>query len=239
MGKQFADLLGDRMPNEENLAARHLIRGEGGDRRLLLGVVGVDRLLRVFTRLFDEAEFLSPHGLRALSKVHLEHPYELSVEGLHAVIDYEPAESTTSMFGGNSNWRGPVWMPLNHLLISALQRYARFFGDDYLIEYPTGSGKRVNLADVAEDVRHRLVSIFVRDEAGRRPCFGQVERMQTDPAWKDLLLFNEYFHGETGAGLGACHQTGWTGGIADLIRRSPGSDVPTLASLLKYGPTQD
>ncbi len=167
-------------------------------------------------------EFLSPYGLRALSAYHREHPYELDVEGVRATIDYEPAESTTSMFGGNSNWRGPIWFPLNYLLISALERYHRFFGDELEIEYPTGSGQRRTLDKIADDLRQRLVSLFLRGADGRRPCFGGVERMQSDPAWKDNLLFNEYFHGDNGAGLGASHQTGWTGVVADLIRGRPG-----------------
>jgi len=239
LGKRFAELLHDRLPSQEELTARQQLRTVDGEQRLLVGVVGVERVLRVFNRLFDEGEFLSPHGLRALSQAHRDQPYTLSVEGLQAVVDYEPAESNTSMFGGNSNWRGPIWMPLNHLMFSALTRYGRFLGDDYLIEYPTGSGKRMNLNEVAEDLRKRLISLFVPNAEGRRPCFGGVERLQEDPAWKDHLLFHEYFHGDNGAGLGASHQTGWTGGIADLIRRSPGSGVPTLASLLKYGASGD
>ena len=199
---------------------------------LLLGVVGIDRLERLFAKLFDEAEFLSPHGLRAMSAYHREHPYELEVGGMRAGIDYEPAESTTAMFGGNSNWRGPVWFPLNYLVISALERYDRFFGDDYTVEYPTGSGRQLPLGAIVADLRGRLLSIFTVGADGRRPCFGGVERMQRDPAWKDNLLFSEYFHGDNGAGLGAAHQTGWTGLVADLIRRRHGA-VPSIGDALR------
>jgi hypothetical protein len=143
----------------------------------------------------------------------------LNVEGVRAGIDYEPAESTTAMFGGNSNWRGPVWFPLNYLVATALERVHEFFGDEFTIEYPTGSGNKVTLDVVAADFWERLVAIFLADRDGRRPCFGDVERMQTDPRWRDNLLFHEYFHGDTGAGLGASHQTGWTGLVADVIRR--------------------
>jgi Mannosylglycerate hydrolase MGH1-like glycoside hydrolase domain/Glycosyl hydrolase family 63 C-terminal domain len=214
------------------LTQQGLVRGEPGHRRLLLGVVDVDKVDRLFERLFDEAEFLSPHGLRAVSREHLEHPYELVVGDFRATIDYEPAESTTSMFGGNSNWRGPIWFPLNHLLVSSLQRYAHFFGSDVMIEYPTGSGQKATLAQIAEDLRARLISLFLVGPDGRRPCYGGVAKLQQDPRWQDYVVFNEYFHGDNGAGLGASHQTGWTGLVADLIRRSPDSGIPSLAELL-------
>ena len=228
VGKQFIRFLDDRdLGHREQLAASGLLRGGN----LLLGVVGIAHLTRLFERLFDEAEFLSPYGLRALSAYHREHPYELDVEGVRATIDYEPAESTTAMFGGNSNWRGPLWFPLNYLLISVLERYHRFFGDELEIEYPTGSGQRRTLDKIAEDLRQRLVSLFLRGAGGRRPCFGTYERMQSDPAWNDNVLFNEYFHGDTGAGLGATHQTGWTGVVADLIRGRPGHGVYSVGDL--------
>jgi hypothetical protein len=214
------------------LTSAHPIRGALGERRLLLGVVGVDRFLRLLTRLFDEDEFLSPYGLRAVSRIHAEHPFTLDVEGLHATIDYEPAESTTGMFGGNSNWRGPIWMPVNFLVVEALERYARFFGDDLQVEYPTGSGRHSTLEAIAADLQERLISIFVVGADGRRPCFGWVERMQQDPAWKDNVLFNEYFHGDNAAGLGASHQTGWTGLVAELILRARGVPQATLTELM-------
>jgi hypothetical protein len=201
------------------MADAGILRGQPGHRRLLVGVTGLDRVRRLCRALFDPAEFLSPHGLRSLSAYHRDHPYVLDVQGLRAGIDYEPAESTTEMFGGNSNWRGPVWFPLNYLVATALERYHEFFGDELTIEYPTGSGNKVTLDVVAADFWERLVSIFLADRDGRRPCFGDTQRMQTDPRWRDNLLFHEYFHGDNGAGLGASHQTGWTGLVADVIRR--------------------
>ncbi len=235
VGKRFARLARRRQLDLERHAAEGHVIGEPGQRRLLLGVVDVEHLLRVFERLFDEEAFLSPHGLRALSRWHREHPYTLAVDGMTTSIDYEPAESTTAMFGGNSNWRGPVWFPVNYLVVDALQRYARYFGDELVLEYPTGSGTRLPLTEIAEDIRRRLISLFLADGSGRRPCFGQVEKMQSDPAWKDNVLFHEYFHGDNGAGLGASHQTGWTGIVADLIRRSGGAHIPTLAELMTEG----
>ena len=223
VGKNFATFLRRRgVTTLEQLRETGLLRGEEGHERLLLSVAGVDRLEKLFSKLFDEEEFLSPYGLRALSAYHREHPYQLSADGYTAAIDYEPAESTTSMFGGNSNWRGPLWFPLNYLLVDALERYHRFFGDELTVEYPTGSGNRLPLDAIARDLEDRLISIFLVGPDGRRPCFGWVERLQTDPAWKDNLLFNEYFHGDNGAGLGAAHQTGWTGLVAHLIRHRHG-----------------
>ncbi|HEX6762937.1 MAG TPA: hypothetical protein VF094_09065, partial [Gaiellaceae bacterium] len=214
------------------LSGAHPIQGLPGQRRMLLGVVSVARVLRLLARLFDESEFLSPYGLRAISRWHLDHPFELDVDGTSARVDYEPAESTTGMFGGNSNWRGPVWMPVNFLLVEALGRYARFFGDALRLEYPTGSGSELTLEEIAADLRERLIGLFVVGPDGRRPCFGWVDRLQSDPAWKDNLLFNEYFHGDNGAGLGASHQTGWTGLVAELILRARGVPVPTLGALM-------
>jgi hypothetical protein len=199
--------------------------------RLLLSVVGVDRLPPLFASLFDESKFLSPYGLRSLSAVHKDEPYVLHLEGLTATIDYEPAESTTGMFGGNSNWRGPVWFPLNYLVIDCLHKYYNFFGDDFTVEYPTGSGNKLTLAEIAGDLRGRLVSIFTRGGDGRRPCYGWVDKLQHDPRWRDNICFNEYFHGDNGAGLGASHQTGWTGLIADVIRRRHGA-VPETVDLI-------
>ena len=220
LGKQFSQLLEQRGEKDlKRLEDLGLLRGEPGHQRLLLGVVGIDRLERLFSKLFDEREFLSPFGLRSVSAFHRDRPYALDIEGVQSTIDYEPAESTTPMFGGNSNWRGPVWFPLNYLVISSLERYHQFFGDGLTVEYPTGSGRRDSLQAIADDLRRRLISIFLVGPDGRRPCFGWVERLQQDPAWKDNLMFNEYFHGDNGAGLGAAHQTGWTGVVADAIRR--------------------
>jgi hypothetical protein len=233
VSKQFADYLERRGLHErDKLQETGLMRGEPGKQRLLLSIVGPDRLEKVFTKLFDENEFLSPYGLRALSAYHRDHPYTLDVEGYHATIDYEPAESTTDMFGGNSNWRGPLWFPLNYLLVTSLERYHRFFGDDLTFEYPAGSGTRLPLDAIALDLEERLISIFTVGPDGRRPCFGGVEKMQTDPAWKDNLIFSEYFHGDNGAAIGAFHQTGWTGVIADLIRRRHGV-VPATGDVVR------
>jgi len=218
------------------LSGAHPMRGVPGERRLLLGVVSPVRVLRLLERVFDEAEFLSPYGLRALSRWHLEHPLTLDVGGVTSTVDYEPAESTTGMFGGNSNWRGPIWMPVNFLLVEALGRYGRFFEDELKVEYPTGSGNELTLDDIQADLRERLISLFVVGPDGRRPCFGWVDRLQTDPAWKDNLVFNEYFHGDNGAGLGASHQTGWTGLVSELILRARGTTVPTLGELMAGEP---
>ena len=156
----------------------------------------------------------------------------LDAPGVHAEIDYEPAESTIAMFGGNSNWRGPVWLPLNYLVIAALERYHRFFGDDYTVEYPTGSGRTLPLEAIARDLWDRLIAIFLVGAEGRRPCFGWVDRLQRDPLWKDNVAFFEYFHADNGAGLGASHQTGWTGLVADIIRRRHG-EVTSLGDRLR------
>lgn len=177
-----------------------------------------DRLRRVLRYMLDEAEFLSPYGIRSLSKVH-ETSYELILGGQHFSIQYQPAESRTHLFGGNSNWRGPIWFPINYLLIEALRKYYRYYGEAFLIECPTGSGNLMTLKEVANELSRRLTRLFLRDEAGRRPAFGGVERLQHDAHWRDHLLFHEYFHGDNGAGLGAAHQTGWTGLVALLLQR--------------------
>ena len=202
-----------------------------GQHQNLVGVTSTDRVRRLCEKLFDPNEFLSPHGLRSLSLYHRDHPYTIEIQGVHAGIDYEPAESTTAMFGGNSNWRGPVWFPLNYLVVRALERYYEFFGDDFAIEYPTGSGESTTLDVVASDLWKRLVGIFLVDGNGRRPCYGSVDRLQNDPRWRDGVLFFEYFNGDDGAGLGASHQTGWTALVADVIRRRHGS-VPTIGQLI-------
>jgi hypothetical protein len=195
----------------------HLHEREGFEGRLL-SIVSPERLGRVLRYLLDEAEFLSPHGVRALSAVHRDRPFEVDLGGMPFRVDYAPGESTTGLFGGNSNWRGPIWFPVNYLVIEALRRFARFFGDDYLVEHPTGSGRMVTLQAVADDLGRRLVGLFLRDPAtARRPVFGDVALFQHDPAWRDLIPFHEYFHGDTGRGIGASHQTGWTGLVADLI----------------------
>jgi hypothetical protein len=242
LDKGFANFLQRQgFTDREKLRQIGLLRGAPGSERLLLSVVGTERLEKLFTKLFDESRFLSPYGLRSLSAFYRNQPYELDASGISATIDYEPAESTTDMFGGNSNWRGPVWFPLNYLVISCLERYHRFFGDDFTVEYPAGSGQQLTLSDIAQDLRGRLISIFLTGPDGRRPCFGGVDRLQLDSAWRDNLLFSEYFHGDNAAGLGAAHQTGWTGLIADVIRRRHGAvpDTPGLIANLYRGPVDD
>ncbi|HYY94127.1 MAG TPA: hypothetical protein VE713_06375, partial [Pyrinomonadaceae bacterium] len=179
-----------------------------------------ERLVRVLAYLLDEREFLSPHGIRSLSMVHGEHPYIFRANGAEYRVEYTPAESTSGLFGGNSNWRGPVWFPANYLLIESLQRFHYYFGDDFRVECPTGSGRMLTLWEVAAELSRRLSRLFLRDEEGRRPVFGGVEKFQTDPHWRDHLLFYEYFHGDNGTGLGASHQTGWTGLVAKLLQQS-------------------
>jgi hypothetical protein len=190
-----------------------------GSEGRLLSVVPPERLSRILGVMLDENEFLSPHGLRALSAGHRQDPFSVDLAGMQYSVDYEPAESTTGLFGGNSNWRGPVWFPVNHLLVEAVDRFARFYGDDFAVECPTGSGQQLTLRQIADELAGRLISTFLDDADGRRPAFGPAEKLQRDPALHDRLLFNEYFHGDTGAGLGASHQTGWTGLVADLITR--------------------
>jgi len=194
--------------------------GVGGQR--LMSLVGVDRLRRILTIMLDESEFLGPFGIRAISRHHAEHPYVFDIAGQEFRVGYEPAESHTGMFGGNSNWRGPVWFPMNLVILRGLRQLHAYYGDNLKVECPTGSGIELNLLEVAEEIGRRLTSIFTRDEAGRRPVFGGIEPFQTDPHWRELLLFHEYFHGDNGAGLGASHQTGWTGLVALLLAQQPG-----------------
>jgi hypothetical protein len=184
--------------------------------RDIAALVNEKRLRRILTRVLDEKEFLSPYGIRALSRYHEDHPYIVRVGAEEYSVKYLPSESDNGMFGGNSNWRGPVWMPMNVLLIRTLLQFYLFYGDNFKIECPTGSGNLMNLFEVAREIADRLTRIFLRDESGRRPVFGGTEKFQTDPHWKDYILFYEYFHGDNGAGLGAGHQTGWTGLVAML-----------------------
>jgi hypothetical protein len=186
------------------------------DRRLL-SILNRRKLERVLGYMLDENEFLGPHGIRSLSRYHLEHPYVLHVAGQEYKVQYLPAESNTGMFGGNSNWRGPVWMPVNLLIVRALVNLYSFFGNDFKVECPTGSGQHMTLFEVAQEIVRRLTSTFLRDAEGKRPVYGGTGKFQNDPHWRDLILFYEYFHGDNGAGLGASHQTGWTGLVAPLI----------------------
>jgi hypothetical protein len=189
--------------------------GFGG--RGIAALLNPDRLRRILARMLDESEFLSPYGIRALSRYHADHPYALHIQGQDYSVRYRPAESDTFTFGGNSNWRGPVWIPVNVLLIRALMSFYLYYGDNFKVECPTGSGKQMNLFEVAREITERLTAIFLRDANGRRPVFGGALKFQADPHWRDHILFYEYFHGDNGAGIGASHQTGWTGCIAPLI----------------------
>ncbi len=178
-----------------------------------------NKLRRILAKLLDEDEFLSPYGIRALSKFHASHPYIVDLDGQQHRVDYEPAESSSAMFGGNSNWRGPIWFPMNYLLIESLQKFHYYLGDDFKVECPTGSGQMLTLREVATELSRRLMRIFLQDESGQRPVYGGTDKFQTNPDWRDLILFYEYFHGDNGAGVGASHQTGWTGLVAKLIQQ--------------------
>jgi mannosylglycerate hydrolase MGH1-like protein/glycosyl hydrolase family 63 len=230
---ESADL--DRMPdftrrlnwfvkNRPDLTS-NVARMHGGQNdRLLLSIIDEERLRAILRLMLDEKEFLSPYGVRALSRSHLESPYIKHVGGTEYRVDYEPAESTSGLFGGNSNWRGPIWFPMNYLIIESLQKYHFFYGDSFKVECPTGSGTLMTLAQVSAELSNRLSAIFLKNEAGQRPVYGSIEKFQCDPHWKDLLLFFEYFHGDHGSGVGASHQTGWTGLVAKLLQQSGGQN---------------
>jgi hypothetical protein len=185
--------------------------------RGILALVNEERLRRILSKMLDENEFLSPYGIRSLSKYHGEHPYVFHVGGQVHRVDYLPAESNNGMFGGNSNWRGPIWMPVNALIIRALLAYYLYYGDNFKIECPTGSGRMMNLFEVSKEIADRLTRIFLRDTLGKRALYGGAKKFQEDQHWRDHILFYEYFHGDNGAGLGASHQTGWTGLVAKMI----------------------
>ena len=204
-------------PDLANLVSRWMEMG-GGDQHLLALARG-HRMKRVLARMLDETEFLSQYGIRSLSRYHLEHPFELSADGQNFRIGYEPAESSSGLFGGNSNWRGPIWFPINYLLIESLQKFHHYYTDEFKLECPTGSGQYLSLQEVANELSQRLIGIFTRDSSGRRAMFGDNSSFQNDPNWRDLIPFHEYFHGDNGAGIGASHQTGWTGLVAKLIHQ--------------------
>jgi hypothetical protein len=189
----------------------------GANNTLILGLVRPDQLRRMLAYMLDENEFLSPHGVRSVSRYHQDHPLVLSLAGQECRLDYEPGESRTNLFGGNSNWRGPIWLPVNFLILLALKQYHLYYGDSFQVECPTGSGKMKTLNQVADELAGRLANIFLRDQAGKRPVFGSCSLFNTDPHWRDLIPFHEYFHGDTGRGCGASHQTGWTGLIAQIL----------------------
>jgi len=210
------------------------MRTRGTAERRLLSVVDREKLRRVLQVMLDENEFLSPYGIRALSRVHRDRPYMLSVAEMHHKMSYEPGESSTGLFGGNSNWRGPIWFPVNFLLIESLQKFHHYLGDDFKVECPTGSGNMMTLAEVATELSRRMAKIFLRDETGRRPVHGRNQKFQEDPHWRDLLLFYEYFHGDEGSGVGASHQTGWTGLIAKLLQQSGVSEAVNERSVIRF-----
>jgi mannosylglycerate hydrolase MGH1-like protein/glycosyl hydrolase family 63 len=209
--------LDNRPDLTDNLACmKTLGRGE----RRLLSIANEKQLRSILRYMLDENEFLSPYGIRALSRFHREHPYTLKVMGIEHRVDYEPGETSTGLFGGNSNWRGPIWFPVNFLLVESLQKFHHYLGDAFTIEFPTGSGKMLTLWEVAGELSRRMTNIFLQDEKGRRPVFGNLEKFQTDPHWRDYVLFHEYFNGDSGAGVGASHQTGWTGIVTKLMQQS-------------------
>jgi hypothetical protein len=209
------ELYRERRPDLVNQVSRWNEAGAQG--RRLIALVRVFRMTKLLRRMLDETEFLSPYGVRALSRCYLDHPYDFEYDGVHYRVKYEPGESESGIFGGNSNWRGPIWMPINYLLIENLRRFYLFYGDGLKIECPTGSGVMLTLEEIADELCRRLLKIFLRGPDGRRPVFGGYEKFQTDPHFKDHILFHEYFHGDNGRGCGASHQTGWTGLIANLI----------------------
>jgi hypothetical protein len=226
---EFAERIQWFLNNRPDLAALVSRYNEKGDNeKRLLGLVRAHRMKAVLQKMLDETEFLSPHGIRSVSKYHLDHPYQFTLDGQVMEVKYLPAESDSALFGGNSNWRGPVWMPLNGLIIEALQRYYYYYGDSFTVEYPTGSGTLLTLREIADALCERLVTLFLRDANGRRSVFGDNEKLQTDPHFKDYILFHEYFHGDTGKGLGASHQTGWTGLIAKVIQSQLGSALEEM-----------
>jgi hypothetical protein len=200
-----------------NVACMHT-PGEG-DRRLL-SIVDSDQLRKILRVMLDEREFLSPYGIRAVSRIHHEQPYILRANGMEYRVDYEPGESSTGLFGGNSNWRGPIWFPVNFLLIESLQKFHHYLGDDFKVECPTGSGQMMTLWEVAAELSRRMTRIFLKGPDGRRPVHGANALYHQDPNWQDLVLFYEYFHGDNGSGVGASHQTGWTGVVAKLLQQS-------------------
>jgi Glycosyl hydrolase family 63 C-terminal domain len=205
------------LPTKSGVAGRHM-----------LAILPENKLRKVLARMLDEAEFFSPYGIRALSRCHLEQPYVFRHHGQEFRVAYVPGDSDSGMFGGNSNWRGPVWMPVNYLIYTALFRLYAYYGNDFKVECPTGSGKMMTLFQVARELGERLIRLFELDEQGRRPCHGAARRFQEDSHWRDLVLFYEYFHGDNGAGIGASHQTGWTGLVARIIQLNASLSSETL-----------
>jgi mannosylglycerate hydrolase MGH1-like protein len=219
----------DYRPDLAALVSRWNEPGKG--ERRLLSLLRGSRMKRLLRRMLDESEFLSDFGVRALSRHHGDHPYALEWGGQRFSVDYQPGESTSGLFGGNSNWRGPIWMPVNYLLIESLQKFHHYYGDEFKVECPTGSGRYCTIGEIATELAARLSRLFLRDDLGRRPVFGDNQRLQTDPHFRDHVLFHEYFHGDTGRGVGASHQTGWTGLVAKLLQPRPGESVEDLDQL--------
>jgi hypothetical protein len=201
----------------ENVASMSVC---GMRERRLLSIVSPEQLRSILKYMLNEEEFLSSYGIRAVSRFHRDHPYMLDVEGMNHRVDYEPAESSTGLFGGNSNWRGPIWFPVNFLLVESLQKFHHYYGNGFKVEFPTGSAKMMTLWEVAGELSRRLTSIFLQGRDGRRPVYGALEKFQSDPLWRDVVMFHEYFHGDNGAGIGASHQTGWTGLVTKLMQQS-------------------
>jgi hypothetical protein len=221
-------------PDLVQLVSRWFQPGVSG--RRLVALTRVFRMTMLLRRMLDEGEFLSPFGVRALSRAYLAQPYDFEYNGVHYRVSYEPGESESGLFGGNSNWRGPVWMPVNYMLIEHLRRFYQYYGDTLKIECPTGSGIMLTLDKIADELCRRLINLFRRGADGRRPVFGPYEKFQTDPHFKDYILFHEYFHGDTGRGCGASHQTGWTGLVANLIAQIAEQAAPIAPSPGQRGP---
>jgi hypothetical protein len=220
---QYIERFSDSLPELTHLP------GPNPEGRRITQLVDEDRLKRILAIMLDESEFLGAHGIRAISRRHLEHPYVFDWGGQEYNVHYLPAESDTGMFGGNSNWRGPVWFPMNLVILRGLLQLHRYYGDRLKVECPTGSGTQMSLLEVASEIASRLSGTFLDDEHGRRPVFGGIEKFQTDPHWHDLIPFHEYFHGDNGAGIGASHQTGWTGIVALLLAFGGGLPAGTGA----------
>jgi hypothetical protein len=218
-------------PDLASLVSRWQEAGRG--ERRLLSLLRGHRMKRLLKRLLDETEFLSPYGVRALSKYHRDHPYTLRCDSHSLTVSYVPGESDSGLFGGNSNWRGPIWFPVNYLIIESLQKFHHYYSDDFKVECPTGSNRFLTINEVAKELSGRLTRLFLKDANGRRPNHGPIEKFQTDPHFRDYLLFHEYFHGDTGQGLGAAHQTGWTGLVAKLLH--PRRDEPSTEPCAKVG----
>src|SRR5204862_301020 len=213
------------------------MRTPGMGERRLLSIATQDQLRQILKYMLDEREFLSPYGIRALSQVHRDHPYHLSVNGMDHRVDYEPAESSTGLFGGNSNWRGPIWFPVNFLLIESLQKFHYYLGNSFKVECPTGSGTMMTLWEVAAELSRRMTRIFLKGSDGRRPVHGGNRLYHDDANWRDLILFYEYFHGDNGSGVGASHQTGWTGVVAKLLQQSGEREALSVTSTFDDGLT--